>query len=361
MATEEDRPATRKWRRRLLGVGFGTLLACSTAEVALRVGGYDRTYANPLQSFHEADPLVGYRGKPNFRGRYKRPSFDVVVEHDARGFRKHEHQNTPADGSRNVFALGDSYTWGWGVDQGEVFSDQMNTLMPGYVVHNLGLNASGTVQQFALFERYVRSQLSLGDTVVVVVCGNDYADNVKDDEDSLHVVERDGKFVLVKPRAFGSKLKALLKDHSRVFNLVSYWTNLLKRKWRSRGGVARAIAQTQEEPAPALANDSLEVRVMTRFLARFHEECQEKKARLLVVDIGRDLNLPLIARAVGFELLTLKPTFDEAKKSGRVTHWLLRYDNHWNPQGHRLAAEAIAAQIIESDRAGEAGDEDRTR
>ena len=223
----------------------------------------------------------------------------------------------------------------------------MNTMMPAYVVQNFGLNGSGTVQQFVLFERYVKDQLSPGDTVVITFCGNDYYNNTYG---RLRAVDRGGQIVVEEPTPFGSKLKDALKEHSRLFNLLAYTTDLIKLQRKQRESAARAVAQTQDQPAPLLAEYSLEVRVMKHFLTRFHEECQRNQARVLVVDIGRDLNMPPITRAVGCELIALQAVFDEAQESGRVTEWQIPKDGHWNAQGHRLAAEAISAHILEADR-----------
>ena len=56
----------RRWLLRLAAVGAGLLLAVLLGEIALRVVGYDRSYFNPLHSFHEPDPVIGHRGRPGF-------------------------------------------------------------------------------------------------------------------------------------------------------------------------------------------------------------------------------------------------------------------------------------------------------
>ena len=67
---------------RSLAVLLGILLAALLGEWALRLTGYSPLYFNALNSFHEPHPLVGYRGKPNFEGRFRKPDFDVVIAHD---------------------------------------------------------------------------------------------------------------------------------------------------------------------------------------------------------------------------------------------------------------------------------------
>ena len=61
--------------------------ACGIAELGLRVFNFGRKYTNPMGSFFEPDSELGCHGKENFVGRFHRADFDVVVEHDAGGFR----------------------------------------------------------------------------------------------------------------------------------------------------------------------------------------------------------------------------------------------------------------------------------
>src|SRR5262245_23141014 len=162
------RQELRGWRRvvfPIVAVLVGILLAGGSLEIALALGGYDRTYFNPLNSFHIGHPLVGYLGKPDFVGRFRRTDFDTVIAHDARGFRRQEHQKPQC--RHRVLTFGDSFTWGWGVSQGEVFTDQMNLMMPTDCVENFGLSGSGTVQELALFQEFGEKELSAGDTVLL--------------------------------------------------------------------------------------------------------------------------------------------------------------------------------------------------
>lgn len=70
-----------------LAVAVGIAMAAFVAEVMLRAMGYSPIHVNPLGAFHEGHPLVGYRGKPNFSGRFRRADFDVVIAHDQNGIR----------------------------------------------------------------------------------------------------------------------------------------------------------------------------------------------------------------------------------------------------------------------------------
>lgn len=123
MRGSSERPARSRSRTavfRTVALVSALFVAGAVAEVGLRVGGYDRAYFNPLQSFHEAHPLVGYRGKPGFVGRFRALEFDVVIAHDDRGFRRQEHRSVPEALSPPVFRRareqGRASRWSYPVD-----------------------------------------------------------------------------------------------------------------------------------------------------------------------------------------------------------------------------------------------------
>ena len=55
-----------------------------------------------------------YRLRPGFSGRFKRPEFDVHVRIDSSGFRSG--RSRVASGGPLILSMGDSFTFGWGVN-----------------------------------------------------------------------------------------------------------------------------------------------------------------------------------------------------------------------------------------------------
>jgi hypothetical protein len=100
------------------------------AELALRTVYTIPEVADPLYSCYDSDPVLGWHGRPNVRMRFRRADFDVLVEHDADGWRRAE-PPPPAGATRRVLVLGDSLAWGRGVEQGAVFSDLLQQRLSG--------------------------------------------------------------------------------------------------------------------------------------------------------------------------------------------------------------------------------------
>jgi len=73
--------------------------------------------------------------------------------------------------------LGDSFTWGWGVAQGEVFTDRLQRLVGSRArIANYGVNAYGTGQERLLLEEVVLADRP--DVVAVMFFRNDPTDTV---------------------------------------------------------------------------------------------------------------------------------------------------------------------------------------
>lgn len=348
---------------RIVTLLVALLVAFAIGEVALRVTGYEPSYYNPLSSFHEGDDLVGYRGKPNFQGRYRTPQFDVTVAHDARGFRRPEHPRA-RDGARyGLYVLGDSFTWGSGVGQGEVFTDRISASHPGVYVDNLGLNASGTVVQYRLFQAFVEGRLVPGDVVLLMFFHNDFSDNIYGTVRAE--VRPDGTVAQVKDvRRLGGGLKSVIKDHSYLANLVFFLADNLK---------ARRAMDRARERAPAierLGAESDEFRILVHYLGLFKQACAAKGARFVVVGIPgqrvlgeatyedpvADRNEALwraaflaCTRTVAVETLDLLPLFRQRKQEVPDERLSLAGDEHWSAAGHRAAAEFIM-DYLERDR-----------
>jgi lysophospholipase L1-like esterase len=350
-------------RRHVMFAGLAVLLGIIGAgvigEVALRLGGYSRSYLNPLGSFHEGHPLVGYRGKPNFVGRYRTAEFDAVIAQDANGFRQQEHQTPRAQSRHAVLVFGDSFTWGWGVGQGLGCTDQMSLRMPGYSVMNFGLNGSGTVQQYALFEVYGTPALQPGDTVVLMFFGNDFNDNTGG---LLHAEVQDGTVRQVGPtKQLGSR--SLPKDASYVINLIVYTADRLTAALKNKQ------AANWTSTWIALGDRSPEIAVAKHYLAAFQHACAERQARFVAAYIPGQAELgeasPLTeqrvqieqayrgaffdgAASLGIQTIDLLPHFLAAQQTagGRFT---FAHDEHWNARGHALAAQVLSQFILDAD------------
>lgn len=384
----------RSWLLRLLTLVVSFAFACVLSEAMLRVAGCGRSYFNPFRAFHESDDLIGIRGRPNFVGHLKNSEIDVVIENDEIGFRKAARPVAAAPERKNVFILGDSFVWGWGVGQGRVVSDRLQERLPDCRVKNFGVSATGTVQQFAIFQKFVLPELRRGDAVVIAFFANDFGDNLGvDHAGRLYARVEKGQIRLVRPdgSACPHGLLSRLSDASYLVNLVTYCSNRLIHSWQreSEMSPSPAVGMSDHGPAtdnppgpsrdrnvvlcnsparlsvPYLADDSAEVQVARHYLEAFAAECRRRGAEMLVVyvpwqtEIGerpkesravpaRFLEgserraLLRCTRALAIPTIDLVPVFLSAKTDGKTGPMTIGKDFHWSETGHFVAARAIA-------------------
>jgi hypothetical protein len=361
------------------------LLAAASAEIALRVAGYGRSYTNPMGSFFVPDSETGYHGKPNFTGRFRRADFDVTVEHDENGFRRGEHIDaadphglpSPSGsgaGGEEIYVLGDSFVWGYGIGQRDLLTNQMARLL-GRRVHNLGLIGAGTVQEWLIFQKHVAARLRLRDTVVLVFFGNDFGDNVgKHLKGRVYATIAGGQIQLVPPPPPSAmrQWKSWMKDASCLFNLATYCIDRLQDARASKDLFDRAARRvlSAEEVRADTADGSPAVQIMRHYLAELRDACRAKQARFLAVfvpgqaELGEDdltstSDLCLaeesasreafdrIAGDLGIETVDLMAPMRAAKRSSRFERMTFIHDFHWNAAGNTVASEVIAGRIAE--------------
>jgi len=93
------------------------------------------------------DGQLGWVNQPRGRGHVSNELFEYDVRINALGFRDRERDVSKGAGMRRVLVLGDSVAWGWGVNDGERFSDRLEQqLGPGVEVLNLAVPGYGSDQ-----------------------------------------------------------------------------------------------------------------------------------------------------------------------------------------------------------------------
>lgn len=338
---------TNRWLKNLAALTISTVLCLAAAEVALRVISPVQTFVNPAGSFHRPDPELGWTGTPNWKARFHKVDFDVLVESDANGFRARKATIQPAPGSPVIAVLGDSFTWGWGVENGSVFTDVMqNELGAGADVRNFGVNAYGTLQQLLLLQRLLKEGLRPSH-VLVMFFNNDFYNNLDDDpwQPSLAV---NGTNVVLRnypvARRSVSPLKQLVKK-SYLLSSIGYAINFTKARHRVRELEGRTFEDGMVAEAPR--------RAMTYCLKELVAVCTATDIRLAFVYIPAfsDVQMEGTSHArealhalcdqEGVRLVDLTGDFREAA-AGKPIKFYFPHDAHWNVDGHQLAGTILA-------------------
>lgn len=301
------------------------IVSIAGAEVLVRVLGVAREVG---PSFTEWDATDGVHIRRSIRVTRTTSEYTMAFTSNAAGFRGPE---LPAAIERSVLLLGDSFTMGYGVDDGDVFAAQLARSVPtGCVVVNAGIGGTGNGRWLHVLER---EHERLHPAVVVLqVCSNDVEDNVRE---GLFTLDAAGGLV-AHPPAPPSAMRKLQGWIDAVPGASSLHLVSLGRQIGSRSTPPPAGAP----PAMTTTGPALELfRALIRAaIGRVREV--GALPLLLSADETEEQARPLqeLGDALGVRVLRMP---SRAERPDLYFH----VDGHWNAAGHRHVAECIAAEL----------------
>ncbi len=321
------------------------------------------------------DPVLGWANESGARGNIETAEFSYRASINSLGFRDPPQALAKREGVRRVLFLGDSMTWGWGVNDGERFCDLLGArLGAGIEVTDAAVPGYGTDQE--LWTLAACGDALSPDLVVLVFVLNDTLEcrNARsyDMDKPRFVLERDTWSIEGLPvsdprgalrRWLGPGL-ASMGAHSAL------WTSLLR--WRQG---RQPLLEIDSGPKPYLPKQAVKVREAAETLLDVKSParhaltlmrawCAERKIpfAVLVLPHKHDQYLyePLherpefdgttavtkVVERVGTELdfpvLNVDALMFAAAVRGERLHC---GDGHLNAAGNQLVAEALVSKV----------------
>lgn len=280
-------------------------------------------------SFTEYDSVYGKSLKKNFSTTRITPEFIMDFSTNSEGFRGPE-----VSKERAFVFLGDSFTMGYGVSDGEEFPMIVGASLaaedPAIPVVNLGMGDNGNGRWIKLMRNKVRDLDPRA--IVIQLTENDFRDNRTE---RLFELSADGELVEL-PVPPISTIR-------RIQNFVD------------------AIPGLADLHLVGLAYQAVFMYRMSSYAPPedidFAHDLDPLTYRILeeVISIADQEGWPLIAMEVGIEgsrldriesMLAKKgiPLIRTPSKEVRPDLYYV-VDGHWNPKGHRLAAELVLKEI----------------
>ncbi len=373
--------------------GLATLLTLGVAETALRLFGPPPSPPpNTLRDFTQYDPVLGWRGVPGAVGPCTTHRFTTWVVLNREGRRDDE--PTPAipagmvvpaavpaaDPRRcTIGLLGDSYAWGYGVNQEEMFAERLETLLPGCTVNNYGVPGYGTDQELLVLRaaalrerpRLVILEFAVGNDLRTIRSRRAYGLPKPRFLLEGHELRLDGVPV---PRVERWERVSLRRDVRNFFathiNLYAWalprWIEL-REKWFVAGAEGRIqlLARDQDQrlrdswrlaealleairDAAAGAGAGLVLLVVPDRL-QVDEALWEETVDAYDLDAERfDRDLPSrllagIGERLGIIVVDPSRELRDSIRNGRDV--FIGEDPHWNPTGHEIAARVLAETL----------------
>ena len=222
----------------------------------------------------------------------------------------------------NVVVLGDSYAFGIGVNDDDVFAPVMTRSLRDRVsVINLGVPGWGLTQEIRRY--YEFGQLYQPAYVILQFCENDPDDNFE----SLVTVIKNGRFAfqdtqLIERLGILKHLSDSIIQRSQLYNFVRRLTQ------RSRDPIVRQRQAVQyDETKNSTPPDQ---RFYCELLDLFARDLKEKSVHLIMIAADNGLDkFPIIRSKIG-----------ELDSSGllvycEVGEWLKGIGDYGSPEGHR--------------------------
>jgi len=402
---EPIRPRRRfRTRSKLLLACLAGVLAFGVAEVGLRVVGF----SHPLPYY--PDEFCGARLQPGFRGWWSKEGA-AEISINSFGFRDREHSSEKPAGVIRVAVLGDSYIEAFQVAQsamfGSVLERELNAraadvgIEQSFEVLSFGVSGYSTAQELLALRQHVW-QFDPDIVLLAFLPANDVRGNSRELEpdDCRPFFDRvDGE--LVPDFSFrddqvyqysltsGYRFKTAVINASRVAQLLYAVRNRTPTKGSAAEGASTEVGLDDECFRPPQTDEWESAWVLTeRLIEQFDREVSEHGSQLAVAvltasqqvdpdpaarrayadrlgveDLGyADRRIAELGERVGFPTIILsEPLGDFAERTGRFVHGFPNTapgQGHWNEDGHREAALACVAPLLQLATDGTEADSD---
>ena len=349
----------REWLARLALLLGSLLLFLVCAEVALRLvappaephrGDADR---DPF-TFFDHHPSLGWDLVPGVQDRHKTPEFDVAIRISSEGLRSDRvYGGAPEPAVRRAVVLGDSFTFGHGVEVEEgwvarVESNSDSAGLGSLEMVNLAVTGYGVDQMVLRLED--RSHDGLAFSPDVVIAAVFLADVFRVADDS-HIGYQKPRFVLDGASTDGLRLTGVPVPKQAAAHADRSTGSQLLRMTRERGvPLFRHLGWSDAWP------------ITDALLHRLRRQVEEAGAQLVVVIIPKDIAVfgsgfrhelnrgamdrllaMLEAQNVQSLDLTNALTASAASHPGEALYF--PGDGHWTAAGHKSAAAAVSTWL----------------
>jgi hypothetical protein len=301
------------WTALLLGVLAVTPFA---AEAALRL--YASYTAKPARLFR-SDAQTGWSNAPNLLTTLINAAGEEwSIRTDENGQRLIA-QDPGA--RRRILILGDSLSFGEGIDIKYRFDVKMLSFLPGARVINTGTNGYGTDQEYVAFRNW-KHLLEPGDTVLILFNQSDYFDVLR--------------------RRFFGRAKPYFEKFHGSFVLRPPSIAPLER-WSDWSLVARVavrfIDRSSSEPASESLDPSQSIEIIRFILGRIREEAPSGVRVVLAHQGTRDFLGPKLSLSSTIFCQFADFCIDLDDVLADPVHLLP--DGHWSASGHAAVAQAL--------------------
>jgi len=335
---DEERPPLSPGKKIAFGLVAAVIFLVFLEGIG-RLGGLPSGKLRTLSKVHVGSPETFAKTlgmwQPGFKGRILWPvevAYDVEI--NKLGFRGPEISREKPSGTFRVFCLGDSTTFSVYVNEAEAWPRRLEGLMraDGKTVEvvNGGHPAWSTSDELRFFRERIVDKLPM-DLVLLMVCVNDIGS----------IPDPDGKQGMYQVALDSIHAGLSLADWMRLNTALGEFET------RIEIAIKRARKRYSKEPLEQQPLPNMDWSPFEESVRRLKKECDSRKLPLLVVVfppidskvVPLEPRVGKIAEKLGLPFLLVEETFAKAPERSKLFN--LPFDDHANPEGNRLIAEAI--------------------
>ena len=341
---------------------MSVIITCCLIEGASRI--LPLPWREERSRFYEYDPEFGWRGTPFAGGAHRTTDFSTRVALNSRGLRSREVSYEKAQDERRVLFLGDSFTWGFGVNEGERFTDLIERDFTSVITVNGGHSGFGTDQEL-LWYRGEGIKYSPDVVIVAVHLRSDLKNNISSRQYGFQkpvAWQEGGRLVFrnspVATSSRGQRITRMLQRHSAFL----VW--LFSREMR---GVefGKVVAKTlnrvvfDDEPAEMLSNYAPETATceMLSLLASDIRGSGARPVFVAIPDVRPDTRTieerpeyGLVRQCLSqlpARLVDLTDMLTEMLTRDADEPVVFAHDLHWTPITHQRVAREVSVAVRE--------------
>jgi len=346
---------------RALAIFLSVSLVCVVTEVGLRLF-WDGFYLKTQKAYAQPHPQRGWSNRPEVSVPYGEPEFSTTVTHNQFGYRTHPISRVPSADRVRVLVLGDSFTYGVGVEDDETFSARLEGLAPEIEAINTGVNGYGSAQELLLLRD---EGIDLApDVVIVTFFWNDVGNNLR--ENAARFRLEDGVLRYPDPQPELAAVSSAPPPSHREWLRYSYTYRFVSDRAKMLGFWLKVVFGIPLEETDFVDDGQREQAWDLEFaiLREMRRLSQEAGAEFLLVVIPDQVQLDTdvevlglepsdyevqerleaFARSEGMPMLDLIPALRAAAERNPGPLYYRR-DRHLRPPGHVVMARAILAEL----------------
>ncbi len=254
---------------------------------------------------------------------------------------------------QRMLVLGDSYVWGYGVNDSEIFTERLGEAMPKVEIVNAGVSGYSTDQELLLYRNECHKYNP--DLVIIVVSENDALGNLIKEQYVIYWKPafqlKDGTLTLIQPPVARSpSWKRVIAQYAmRSYLLTAVNRYMYSKTIEKIEAPSSQIYAVETDSRVNQINGKFPVtrgeEITSRLLIELRREISARQSggKLLVVfteDMTRSQEMAEYLKGFDISCLDL-----EKHVNGGDRSLYLPDDFHWNAEGHKRVADILGGQL----------------